>query len=323
MPASVQASLTKPSEQKWVKLPVEKGEYIQTSVVSSSQYDYKMSIHFYGDNQQQLTEINDVKEGKTEAKLIQAPFSGTVAIGVKDVNGSYDDSSNKQSSFTLKVDKVANVPADESTLEAPLEIAGLPFTQSDLYLTGEKGDEDYFHFTAKEAQFMKLDVSGIPGVDISAAVYEKDQLFPPVSEEGTAAITKSDVLGTTPQEEVSQQPTLEEMPPLYTSNTGGIGEGETLSFQTEPDKEYYIKVTNKISFYAYGFTDILGGISYTYSFSGETKEEEPAQSLLPYSVNLEGKTIPADEDTITGVEKTTRMKQRELLLWIRLHFPMK
>ena len=123
LPAEIKHSFTKPSEQKWVKFPVEKGEYIQASVISSSSYDYKMNIHFYGDNQEQLTEINDVKEGKTEAKLIQAPFSGTVAIGVKDVNGSYDDSIKKQASITLQVDKSTQLPEDESTLEAPVEIA--------------------------------------------------------------------------------------------------------------------------------------------------------------------------------------------------------
>lgn len=275
LPTGVEHSFTKPSEQKWVKFPVEKGEYIQASVVSSSQYDYKLSIHFYSDNQEQLIDINDVKEGKTEAKLIQAPFSGTVAIGVKDVNGSYDDSINKQSTFTLQLDKVANLSEDESTLKDPLEIASLPFNQSNLYVTGEKGDEDFFHFTSREAQFMKFDVTGIPGVDINASVFEKDQLFSSVGEEG-----------------------LVDIPPLYSANNGGIGEGETLSFQTEPNKEYYIKVTNKISFSEYGFTNILNGISYSYA--GETKKEEPAQSMLPYSVSLEGKVIPADEDNYSG-----------------------
>ena len=66
-------------------------------------------------------------------------------------------------------------------LNAPIKIESLPFNQENLYITGEKGDSDYFHFTSKEAQFMKFDVTGIPGVDISAGVYDKDQLFPPGS----------------------------------------------------------------------------------------------------------------------------------------------
>lgn len=292
LPAGIKHSFTKPSEQKWVKFPVEKGEYIQASVVSSSPYDYKMSIQFYGDSQEQQTEINDVNEGKTEAKLIQAPFSGTVAIGVKDVNGSYDDSIKKQASITLQVDKLAQLPEDESTLEAPVEIADKPFNKENLFMTGEKGDADYFHFSSKEAQLMKFDVTGIPGVDISAGVYEKDQLFPPVGE-GTEPPLPIDV----PKEEVPQ-PNLDEMPPLYSSNNGGIGEGETLSFQTEPNKDYYLKVSNKISVYDYKFENMFLGISIS-SF-GTMEGEEPAQSALPYSVKLEGKVIPADEDNYSA-----------------------
>lgn len=280
-PAEVKDSLTKPSEQKWVKLPVEKGEYIQASLVGNSFYDYKMSIHFYGDNQQQLTDINDVKEGKEEGKLIKAPFSGTVAIGVKDVNGSYDDSSSKQSSYTLKVDKLASLPEDESTLEAPIAISSLPFTQNNLVFTGEEGEDDFFHFTSKEAQLMKFDISGIPGVDVSAHVYEKDQLFPPVIEgEGQ------------PSTELPQVETVsEEMPPLYSSNTGRIGESETLIFNTEADKEYYIKVTNKPTYYEVASSDFI------FESIGNT---EAAPSALPYSVKLEGKTVPEDEDQHAG-----------------------
>ena len=212
LPGEVKHSFTKPSEQKWVKFSVEEGEYIQASLVSSSQYDYKMSIHFYGENGEELIDVNDVKEGKTEAKLIQAPFSGTVAIGVKDVNGSYDDSINKQSSFTLKVEKVSPLPEDESTLESPVKIKSLPFNQENLYITGEKGDSDYFHFTSKEAQFIKFDVTGIPGVDISAGVYDKDQLFPPAVEGEETPLPIE-----LPEGEEIPQPDPDEMPPLYYS----------------------------------------------------------------------------------------------------------
>lgn len=278
-PAEVNHSFTKPSEQKWVKLHVEKGEYIQATLYGSPQYDYKMSMHFYGDNQKQLTEINDVKAGKAEAKMLQAPFSGTLAIGVKDVNGSYDDSKLKQSTVTLQVDKVSNLPEDESTLEAPIHIDSLPFNQDNLYLTGDTGDEDYFHFTSKEAQLIKVDVTGIPGVDISTSVYEKDQLFPSVNGDGTSG-DSADVPSTSTDDQT----------PLFSSNTGGIGEGETLSFQTEPDKEYYVKITNKSTLSTSSLKDLLLGLS------GSQEVKEPAQSLLPYGVKIEGKTIPDDED---------------------------
>lgn len=297
LPAETKYSFTKPSEQKWVKFHVEKGEYIQASVASSSSYDYKMTINFYSDDQEQSTDINDVKEGKTEAKMIQAPFSGTVAIGVKDVNGSYDDSIKKQASVTLKVDKAAQLPEDESTLEAPIKVENMPFKQETLYMTGEKGDSDFFQFTTNEAQFVKFDVSGIPGVDISASVYDKAMLIPDYGQDmplPTEMPTEE-----VPQGEEVQPPSLEDMPGLFTSNSGGIGEGETLTFQTEPGKEYYVKVTNKASVNDYmSFEYIMPGVSY--SFSGTKADEDPAQSLLPYNVSLEGKVIQADEDNYPG-----------------------
>ncbi len=238
--------------------------------------------------------MNDVKEGKTEAKLIKAPFGGTVAIGIKDVNGSYDDSINKQSSFTLNVEKVNPLPEDESSLESPIKIKSLPFNQENLYITGEKGDSDYFHFTSKEAQFIKFDVTGIPGVDISAGVYDKDQLFPPIAEGEETQLPIE-----LPEGEEIPKPNPDEMPTLYSANSGGIGEGETLSFQTEPEKEYYVKVTNKISIYDYKLEDILSNPT------GILEEKEPAQSALPYRVSLVGKVIPADEDNYSGMMPTT------------------
>lgn len=309
-PATVNSSLTKPFEQKWVKLAVKKGEYIQASLSSvASQYDYKMSVHFYGDNEQQLTDVNEVKEGKTEAKLIQAPFSGTVAIGVKDVNGNYVDTKNSQSTFTLQVDKLASMPADESTVEAPIEIATWPFSQSDLYITGEEGDNDFFHFTSKEAQLLKFDVTGIPGVNISASVYEKDQLFPPVGEEGTdySTIDVPTETGDMKEGEEPKQPSIDDIPALYTSNLGGVGEGETLSFQVDPEKEYYLKVTNKQSSYDYSIEDLLK--SLTSSYAAEDEDEAPVYSALPYTVQLQGKTIPEDEDNYMGGMSSTTDEQ--------------
>lgn len=280
IPAQVKHFLTKPSEQKWVKLPVEKGEYIQTSLVGAAQYDYKMSIHFYGNGQKQLTDVNDVTEGKVEGKLIKAPFSGTVAIGVKDVNGNFDISGQKQSNFTLQVDKIAQLPEDESTLEKPIKIEKWPFNQEKLYMTGEDGDEDYFHFTSKEAQFMKFEVTGIPGVDISASVYEKEQLFPASPKTVGAELPTNDTAA------------------LYTSDTHGFGEGETLSFQTEPEKEYYLKVTNKDALLSGDIFKIMFG------FAGGIKESKPAESALPYSVSLVGKTIPGDEDNYNTMQES-------------------
>lgn len=195
------------------------------------------------------------------------------------MNGNFDDSGQKHSTFTLKVDKVSELPKDESALEHPIKIEKWPFSKDKLYITGENGDEDYFYFTSKEAQFMNFEVTGIPGVDISAAVYEKEQLFPATSEE----------LST------------EDMPALYTSNTHGIGEGETLLFQTEPEKEYYLKVTNKGTFGYVTLEQLLLGLV------GGLEEKEPAGSILSYSVSLVGKSIPEDEDNYSSMDDSTMM----------------
>lgn len=274
-PAEIKHNFTKPSEQKWVKLSVEKGQYIQTSLSGASQYDYKMMIQFYGDSEQQKTEVNDVTEGKTEGKLIQAPFSGTVAIGIKDVNGSYDDSNAKQSHVTLKVEKLDQLPEDESTLESPIQIENWPYKKDGLFMTGEKSDEDYLHFTSKEAQLMKFSVTGIPGVDLNLSVYEKEQLFP-TDENG---------------QEIPIGENTEGAPPLFSSNTGGTSAGETLMFQTEPNKEYFLKVSNKSSFSDFNIFQLLFG-----NF-GSIGVKEPASSSIPYNVSLEGKAIPEDEDS--------------------------
>ena len=79
-----------------------------------------------------------------------------------------------------------------------------------MFVTGEKGDTDFFHFTSKEAQFIKFDVSGIPGVDISAGVYEKSMLFPPVGEEGPLPSDLPEI----PKEEIpnGEVPPGEEIP---------------------------------------------------------------------------------------------------------------
>lgn len=281
--AEITHSFTKPSEQKWVKLPVEKGQYIQASLTGASQYDYKMSIQFFGDNEQQKTDINDVTEGKSEGKLIQAPFSGIVAIGIKDVNGSYDDTNAKQSHATLKIQKLDQLPEDESTINEPIALDSLPFSKDDLYLTGETGDEDFFRFTSKEAQFMKFSTTGIPGVDIGLAVYEKDQLFPPATDDNGNPLPSGETVEVNP----------EEISPLSSSNTGGYGTSETVTFQTEPNKEYYLKVTSKSTFSDMSIFQLISGFG---SFG------KPTQSALPYSVNIVGKTIPADEDNFSGYQ---------------------
>lgn len=287
-PISIKESITKPFEQKWIKFSVKKGDYIQTSLLGQAQYDYKMMVHFYGEEKPQIIDVNNEREGKTEAKLIQAPFTGEVAIGVKDSNGSFDDSTKKGANYELKVAKYQELPEDESSLETPIEVAALPFTSKPAYLTGEKGDEDFFHVKADEARLMKIDVSGIPGINIALNVYEKEQLFPPPeeTESGETPAPVQDIPSENPAPVEGEE---EAIPALYMSNNGGVGEGESLYFMSEPEKEYYVSVTSKKMSYEYSY----GEDDFSFVEYGEM---EAGQSMLPYTVKMESKLMPEDED---------------------------
>ena len=287
-PISIKEAITKPFEQKWIKFAVKKGDYIQASLLGQAPYDYKMMVHFYGDEKPQIIDVNDEREGKTEAKLIQAPFTGEVAIGVKDSNGSFDDSTKKGSNYELKISKYQELPEDESSLETPIEVAALPFTSKPAYLTGEKGDEDFFHVKATDARLMKIDVSGIPGINIALNVYEKEQLFPTPEEpeSGETPASEQEVPSENPAPVEGEE---EAIPALYMSNNGGVGEGESLYFMSEPEKEYYVSVTSKQMSYENSY----GGDDF---FFVEYGEMEAGQSMLPFTVKMDSKLMPEDED---------------------------
>ncbi|MDX1807399.1 MAG: S8 family serine peptidase, partial [Paenisporosarcina sp.] len=121
-----QEAVTTPFEQHWVQFPVKKGESVQTLLKGMPSYDNKLMIHFYSSDKEQIEEVNDVGAGKIEGKLIQAPFDGTMAIGVKDVNGSYDDSGKKVSNYRLSIKRQAQLPEDDSTLDMPISATSLP-----------------------------------------------------------------------------------------------------------------------------------------------------------------------------------------------------
>jgi cell wall-associated protease len=273
--------ITKPFEEKWIKFNVVKGEYIQTILEGAKLFDYKMMIHFYSseDKKFQVQEINEVREGKVEGKLLKAPFTGTVAIGVKDVNGSYDDSKVKLSQYSLFVTKQNELPQDESSLAAPIEIKELPFDTEEfpLTFTGENGDDDFFTFSVKEKQVIKVESSAVPGINSEISVYTADML-PPVESEGMAE-------GTDALDEVEE--TIPAIPPIFFANTKGKSEGETLTFVANPETPYMIKVSNKPMNSFYGPFDM---------YMGNGSETKAEASNVPYSIMVNGKVLPEDED---------------------------
>ncbi|WP_153126656.1 S8 family serine peptidase [Peribacillus tepidiphilus] len=271
-----QGFITKPYQQDWYKAYVEKGEYLQLNLLGASQYDYKMMIHFYSDEGVQLTELNDVSAGVEEGKLIQAPFSGMVAIGVKDVNGSYDDSSRKQSYYRLTISKSKELPVDDSTFDAPVRISSFPYMSNNMQFIGEKGDDDFFIFKTNDEQIMKISINGVPGVDSHLSVYNKESLGIPAEE--IPAVS----------------PNFEEMGPDFHKNSGGVGEGETAVFPVSANTEYILRISSKRDNF-FNENDFWSYISYMNRMNREGQS-----SLFPYQLKLEGKVFPQDEDMPKG-----------------------
>ncbi len=287
-----QEAVTTPFDQHWVQFPVKKGESVQTLLKGMPSYDYKMMIHFYSSDNQEIEEVNDVGAGNLEGKLIQAPFNGTMAIGVKDVNGSYDDSSKKVSNYRLSIKRQDQLPEDDSILDMPISAAKLPFQSDPLHLIGADGDDDFFLFKTQDEQISKISIPGIPGLDISIEVYDMANLIPPSEGEPTEPAK----LDATEEPVPVSIPPLDDIPADFQANEKGRGEGETLTFPTTPQSEYLVKVTSKPINYM-GYENFFG-------FLGQMgrNETEGQSSLLPYTVRIDGKILPPDEDGIPTKE---------------------
>ncbi|MEH6940264.1 S8 family peptidase [Bacillus sp. JJ722] len=289
-PVVKNGAITKPFEQKWIKLDVKKGDYIQTSLLGSKQYDYKIMTHFFGANGKvQSLDINDSQDGSSEGKLLQAPFDGTIAVGVKDVNANFDDSGKKLSSYKLSVEVAKELPKDESTLAQMVNVPSLPFkTAQPFTLAGEKGDYDYFTLKVKEEQLVRLNMSAIPGLNTDISIYNMSNLIP---EDATGE--NGEKLTEQAKQEMLKE-YLEGEEPIesdFYANSGAVGKGEMLTFLAQPDQEYMIKVGGNANDYYNDF----------FSFFEETtilESDEKKSSLLPYSLTIDSKVMPEDEDAI-------------------------
>lgn len=289
----INESLKNPYDEKWVKFSVKKGDNIQAILEGTPVNDYKLMVRFVAGDETLLShDVNKVGEGKTEGKLIEAPANGMVLIGVKDVNGNYDDSSAELSKYTLKLDRKSAAPQDKSSLENPIVIEKLPYSSGDttLTFTGAEGDEDYFTFSVAEKQVVKLDVSAVPGVNSAISVYPLEMLMPMPGDE---------MPGEDPEKgkySAAHDDHEEEMEPMYYSNFGGISETETLTFTAEPGMNYAVKVSNKPSNY-------YGMYEYYFGWDMFMDSGEPESSLVPYTLDITGKVMPADEDNLPYPEE--------------------
>ncbi|MFJ5623502.1 S8 family peptidase [Peribacillus loiseleuriae] len=291
-PQVIKGEITKPFEQKWIQFKVEEGDYIQTVLDGAAQYDYKMMLHFYGDgNKTKKIEVNKAGAGKTEAEMVQAPFSGTIAIGVKDVNGNYDSSSSKQSNYSLSVQTAKALPEDDSSIENMIKIDSLPYQSSGKHtFTGDKEDNDYFTFEIDGEKAVKITLSGVPGVNPNLSVYKVDDILPSNEGNGMTEAEKAGILKNLLEGE-------EYNDPYAYSNSGGTSEPVELSFAADPGT-YILKTSNKASNY-FGIFELIQMLLMGVSFDDSTTIE---QSLIPYQVKIDTKVLPEDEDHYPSME---------------------
>lgn len=282
-------AITKPYEQKWIQFEVKKGEYVQTVLEGAKQYDYKTMAHFYSKDRKKTVsfEVNESQVGSSEAKLLKAPFDGTVAIGVKDVNGSFDDTNKKTSTYKLLVQKAGNLPKDESSLGKMSGITSLPYeTPQPFALAGEKGDYDYFKLKTDKAGIVSIDMSAIHGLNTEISVYNIADLFP--DDEKMSEKDKQEMLKKLLEGE-------EAIDGEFYGNNNGRGQPEKLTFSSEADQEYIIKAAGDAN-----ENDSLEMIlNLMLGLETQPAKKEKESSLLPYNLKIKTQNLKKDEDNLS------------------------
>jgi subtilisin family serine protease len=326
---------TRVNQTNWYQLKVKEGEWIQTKLKGAKLFDYKYELLFYPEGQEKPSQrftVNDVGANQVEGNLFRTTAAGTLAIGVKDASGNYNE--NGRSTYTLTIEKGTGLLDDGNTEETPNKIESLPYQsdekQSPFYFTNElevvpgegeepvdgelpeedpneepvedpidepmeeepgaedpaepsedmptvlPGDSDFFRFTVPNEEgvtykTVKTSVSGVPGINSSLNVY----MIESMKDEETGA-------------------TIEEKVLIDSVDDNGYGAGETLTIQGIPGKEYILEVTNKPFFHPLMFLFEEPVIDLTRSYS----------SHVPYTVSIDTKTLPADEDGYPMMEET-------------------
>lgn len=271
---SVKGTMLRLNQVDWYKIDVKKGDYIQTSLSGSATFDYKYDLLFFPEGASEPSEKITVNDGTgAEGNLFEATENGTLAIGVADVYGNY----NQKSTYNLNINRANELTTDENTEETPVEITSLPFTSDGLYFTNEAtdeeqlpGDSDFFKFKLRgkstQPQNITLDVSAVPGINSNVSLYMVQNM-----------------------EEVPddiKEYYTEEKFVIDHVDENGFGVGETFSFEAIPGTEYMIEVTNKPAYDPF-LIDMMGI---------EMDLDRNFSSNLPYHVTLEKVNIPADAD---------------------------
>ncbi|MDQ0215917.1 subtilisin family serine protease [Oikeobacillus pervagus] len=260
-------SITIPEQKHLYKVNLQEGEYVQTMLDGSKNFDYGLDLYFFPEGKEgeevEPIKVNDMKASEQEAYLFSAKEAGTLIIAVKDVNGHY--SLDGQSQFQLKVETSTDLKTDDTTFEKPAEIKEFPFQTKEYTLFNEEGegDSDYFTFTVKEPTMLSFSTTGVPGVDATMNLYMgEDENGEPLQVQST--------------------------------NTNGMGKGEKLAFEAIPEIQYTVEVTNESTSFTSIISLLLSG--------GSVDMDAPGGSLKPYELKAEAIQLPEDEDGLPMID---------------------
>lgn len=277
-------SFTLSGEKHWYTTNVEKGQKIQISALGDKNTDLRLAINFYQNGVNDKSSINNVKEGFMEAKYIEAPFTGKLVIGVDDVNGMKNTSP-----YTLKID-TGDFPKDESSRENIMELDSTNKTITNQFMQptdAPEGDEDILHFKAAKDELVEVKLSNIAGVYTNISVFDK---------KGFQLNNGTETTSTAPEDE-DEEP----IDAIIKSNSSLTSEDNTVSFETKKGEDYYIVLNNQeqavpelpFDAPAPNNNDDLSEKPFVTFIDG------PQASLIPYTLTLKSKEIPADEDSMT------------------------
>lgn len=257
-------------DQHWYAIPVEKGQKLQVSAQGDKNADLKLDLNFYANGNKEKSSVNEVNEGIEESKYVEAPFTGTLVVGVHDINGL-----KSVTPYSLDVQS-GEFSEDESSKSAVKELDSLNNTITNQYMNPSdkpEGDEDVFHFKATNNELVELNFSNIPGVKTNISVYEEHSFS------ANAPLNVSDA--------------------IVSSNSDEKEDSNRISFDTQIGKNYYVVLSNR------HIIKVDPTNMDNPSIDDANLLAQPEPSLRPYSISFQTKSIPADEDSMN---KTTNLK---------------
>jgi subtilisin family serine protease len=307
-------SLTKLNQVDLYKFEVGQGDYIQTKLTSTENYNYKYDVLFYpaGESKHsQKIEVNDVPENNVEANLFRAPAEGTLVIAIKDATGNYN--ADGSSSYELTIDRSEQLLEDASLSneEEAIKVPSLPFNS-----LGDIGVM-YFQNELEEVELPSGEEEATEEGPVAEENAKKEVYYNEYGEEMPPMPGDSDYFTfTAPQSKSGMDqtykvsltgvPGIESRINLYmvekmeyegetyeykymvnSTYSTGVGKGAELAFNGISGNEYVVEVTNKTYFDPYM-------LMYPEQFG--INLERSYSSHIPYSLMIEGTELPPDED---------------------------